>query len=237
MSDEEKLISKKEVLEKTGISYGQLYRWKRKGLIPEAWFIRRSTFTGQETFFPEEKILERIERVKNLKEEHELDDLARLISERVNAKLTVRLGRLRTMDWWDEKLAEQCCHIRPPRPPQAPGAPGTDDEEETVPLNEALSMASLRRLGDKARREEIDLCKRTLERAIAPDAVERLREEKLELYLLRKRLRAAGIQAEISLAVVAGPPVTFDPEIEVVQSVDLGAVLDRIKLELGKEEA
>jgi len=24
-----------------GISYGQLYRWKRKGLIPESWFIRR----------------------------------------------------------------------------------------------------------------------------------------------------------------------------------------------------
>lgn len=50
--EEENLISKKEVLSQTGISYGQLYRWKRKGLIPEEWFIRRSTFTGQETFFP-----------------------------------------------------------------------------------------------------------------------------------------------------------------------------------------
>ena len=58
--DEEKLLSKKEVLEKMGISYGQLYRWKRKGLIPETWFIRRSTFTGQETFFPQEKIIARI---------------------------------------------------------------------------------------------------------------------------------------------------------------------------------
>lgn len=45
-------ISKKELLDITGISYGQLYRWKRKGLIPEDWFIRRATFTGQETFFP-----------------------------------------------------------------------------------------------------------------------------------------------------------------------------------------
>lgn len=44
------LISKKELLELTGISYGQLYRWKRKNLIPEDWFIRRATFTGQETF-------------------------------------------------------------------------------------------------------------------------------------------------------------------------------------------
>ena len=47
----EDLISKKEVLEQYGISYGALYRWKRMGLIPEAWFIRKSTTTGQETFF------------------------------------------------------------------------------------------------------------------------------------------------------------------------------------------
>lgn len=47
---EEDLISKKELLDETGISYGQLYRWKRKQLIPEEWFIRKSTFTGQETF-------------------------------------------------------------------------------------------------------------------------------------------------------------------------------------------
>ncbi len=52
---EQELISKKELLELTGISYGQLYRWKRKNLIPEDWFIRKSTFTGQETFFSEEK--------------------------------------------------------------------------------------------------------------------------------------------------------------------------------------
>lgn len=52
---EEQLISKKELLEETSISYGQLYRWKRKNLIPEEWFIRKSTFTGQETFFSESR--------------------------------------------------------------------------------------------------------------------------------------------------------------------------------------
>ena len=45
------LISKRELLENTGISYGQLYRWKREGLIPEEWFIKRASFTGQECFF------------------------------------------------------------------------------------------------------------------------------------------------------------------------------------------
>ena len=74
------LISKKELLEITGISYGQLYRWKRKNLIPEEWFIRKSTFTGQETFFPKEIILERIGKIKNMKGDVSLDDLANMLS-------------------------------------------------------------------------------------------------------------------------------------------------------------
>jgi hypothetical protein len=89
--DEENLISKKDVLLQTDISYGQLYRWRRKGLIPEAWFVRRSTFTGQETFFPRDKILERIERVKAMKDTHPLDDLADVITQEVNAKVRVTL--------------------------------------------------------------------------------------------------------------------------------------------------
>ena len=44
---DEDLISKKELLERYGISYGALYRWKRMGLIPESWFLRRSTPSGQ----------------------------------------------------------------------------------------------------------------------------------------------------------------------------------------------
>ncbi|WP_442598880.1 YhbD family protein [Neobacillus sp. D3-1R] len=74
------LISKKDLLDLTGISYGQLYRWKRKNLIPEDWFIRKSTFTGQETFFPKEKILERIEKIQSMKENLSLDELADMFS-------------------------------------------------------------------------------------------------------------------------------------------------------------
>jgi DNA-binding transcriptional MerR regulator len=74
------LISKKELLELTGISYGQLYRWKRKNLIPEDWFIRKSTFTGQETFFPREKILERIEKIQSMKDDLSLDQMADMFS-------------------------------------------------------------------------------------------------------------------------------------------------------------
>jgi len=77
---DEELLSKKELLEITGISYGSLYRWKRKNLIPEEWFIRKSTFTGQETFFPKRKMLERIDRILNLKEDLSLDSSAEVFA-------------------------------------------------------------------------------------------------------------------------------------------------------------
>jgi hypothetical protein len=77
---EDELISKKDLLDLTGISYGQLYRWKRKNLIPEEWFIKKSTFTGQETFFLRDKMLERIDKIKNMKDDLSLDDLANMFS-------------------------------------------------------------------------------------------------------------------------------------------------------------
>jgi len=77
---EEELISKKEILDMTGISYGQLYRWKRKELIPEEWFIKKSSYTGQETFFPREKIINRINKIIELTDDMPLDDLAAMFT-------------------------------------------------------------------------------------------------------------------------------------------------------------
>lgn len=77
--DQKNLISKKDLLKSTGISYGQLYRWKRKKIIPEDWFIKKSSFTGQETFFPREKILERIQIILEMKDKYSLDDIAEMI--------------------------------------------------------------------------------------------------------------------------------------------------------------
>ncbi|WP_298836985.1 YhbD family protein [Clostridium sp.] len=77
---DEDLITKKELLEVTNVSYGQLYRWKRKNLIPEEWFIKKSSYTGQETYFPRLKILDRIEKILNMKDDISLDDLAQMFS-------------------------------------------------------------------------------------------------------------------------------------------------------------
>lgn len=73
---EEELISKKELLEQYQISYGALYRWKRMGLIPEAWFLRRSAPTGQETYFRRAQICPRIELILQSKDRVSLEALA-----------------------------------------------------------------------------------------------------------------------------------------------------------------
>ena len=73
---EQELVSKKEILEMYEISYGALYRWKRKGLIPEDWFIKKSTVTGQETFFPRRLMCERMELIKKQKDDVSLEELS-----------------------------------------------------------------------------------------------------------------------------------------------------------------
>ena len=88
---DENLVSKKNLLEKYSISYGALYRWKRKGLIPEDWFIKKSTTTGQETFFPKDLITERVELILSKKGDVLLDELAEKISgeEENKAKIVI----------------------------------------------------------------------------------------------------------------------------------------------------
>ncbi len=217
---DEALISKREVLEKTEISYGQLYRWKRKGLIPESWFIRRSTFTGQETFFPQGRILERIAQIKDLKDEHALDDLAAALRGQVDARDEIPVARLRELGCLNQRSVAAC---------------GVEVEgKESLPLPAALSMAALDRLLDQSTDQELALACATLTRALAENASARVAAEKPSLYLLRKRLAAAGISAQISLAAVASSGAVFDPEIEVVARVELASVLERIKLDLVK---
>lgn len=91
-----KLITKKDLLKMTGISYGQLYRWKRKNLIPETWFIRKATYTGQETFFPKEKILKRVSQITALKDTLSLDELADRFSPRSVKK--IRLSKQEVLE-------------------------------------------------------------------------------------------------------------------------------------------
>ena len=69
------MISKKELLNEMKISYGQLYRWKREGLIPDEWFIKQSVSTGQETYFKKSLIIPRIKKILELKDDYQLEEL------------------------------------------------------------------------------------------------------------------------------------------------------------------
>jgi len=80
-------ISKKDLLAETGISYGQLYRWKREGLIPEEWFVKRSAFTGQETYFPRERILERVGMILDMKDTQSLEEIRRQLTGEEDSEL------------------------------------------------------------------------------------------------------------------------------------------------------
>ncbi len=87
---EQAMISKKDLLQRYGISYGALYRWKRMGLIPEDWFQKRSAVTGQETFFPEKLICERIELIQSQKDGISLDELSRQLRDEGQQRLILK---------------------------------------------------------------------------------------------------------------------------------------------------
>lgn len=85
------MISKKDLLKKMDISYGQLYRWKREGLIPDEWFIKQSVSTGQETYFKESQIIPRIEKILELKDLYQLDELRKIFEPHLeNRSITIQ---------------------------------------------------------------------------------------------------------------------------------------------------
>lgn len=97
------LISKKDLLAITGISYGQLYRWKRERLIPEEWFIKQSAYTGQETFFPREQILSRVKSILDLKDLYSLEELAKILSPETSVA-EISLKALEEVDEIDKSI-------------------------------------------------------------------------------------------------------------------------------------
>lgn len=91
---DEDLITKKELLELTGISYGALYRWKRMKLLPDEWFIHRSTFTGHETFLPREKVLARVQEIQTLKSEMSLEEIAQQYQPATPGEIALSAGEI-----------------------------------------------------------------------------------------------------------------------------------------------
>ncbi|KUK27618.1 MAG: hypothetical protein XD60_0034 [Acetothermia bacterium 64_32] len=206
----EELVSKKEVLRLTGISYGQLYRWKRKGLIPEAWFIRKATPTGQETFFPKEKILERIRRIQKLKDEHSLDELVALLSPEARPQAVV----------WDDPTR------LPPIGKEGGSLLWKDGGYTFVELLALACGAEALRNGARPgeARQVVEVVKGAIEVLPAPSGV--------ACILAEKEVAGEGLSLRVAFAVLGREPLRFDPGCKVRMKLDLEKLLERLKLSL-----
>ncbi len=206
---EEDLISKKDLLELKGISYGQLYRWKRKNLIPEEWFIRKSTYTGQETFFPREKILLRVDRIKNMKDDTSLNDLADVFSPDIKGVTSDAAGLVSSgvvsreaLDFYMENGA---------------------NVSGTVDFVRILYVYVL----DKAFRtnevsmDECRLLLKTLEQSYP-----KFGGKGCAMYFIRK-MGAASCMLSLN-----PPEIYFDENVKVVFRIDLGACVEELKIKL-----
>lgn len=105
------MISKKDLLQEMKISYGQLYRWKREGLIPDAWFIKQAVSTGQETFFKKEDIIPRIEKILELKDKYQLEQLRDYLNPNLSERI-FRIKEVMMIDVIDPFIAKKYCQNR-----------------------------------------------------------------------------------------------------------------------------
>jgi len=208
--EKEDYISKQELLRRAGISYGQFYRWKRMGLIPEAWFERRSTFTGQATFLPADKVLPRIERILALKDRHGLEEIAQLLSPDLGRK-TYTPEELAEMSW----ISERARTLHPAA--RAGGEPCTfEDVLCMVLIDELLGAGGL--TDAEARLAAATVVRRLGE--LATDGPE------LMLVMARR--------GGMAFAAVHSGNCLFDEQTQIVAQVSLDGLIEQIKVRLGK---
>lgn len=200
------LISKKELLALTGISYGQLYRWKRERLIPEEWFIKQSAYTGQETFFPRQQILSRVQTILDAKDRYSLDELSRLLSPETSPGFRSAEG-LKTME-----------ELEPALLPVIQSLYGKENYEfADVVLFAGVSLAGRAlALSGEAMGELL------VKAASAAIPLQKLTDLNLTAF------RAEG-RIHVLLSKTAAP-FALDSDLEVLGSWDLGELAGRLKL-------
>ncbi|MFT4144463.1 MAG: DUF4004 family protein [Mobilitalea sp.] len=199
------LISKKDLLAITGISYGQLYRWKRERLIPDEWFIKQSAYTGQETFFPREQILSRIHSILEMKDSYSLEELAKILSPETTA---YRIPY---------KSLEQVVEIAPVILESMPEVFGTEYYELIdIVLAAAITQASQRL--KLSRDQIIDL----LQKSITPARSRKVTSLICSVFYAGEEYHTVFYPNQLEIA--------FDSEIEVKEQVSMSEITDMMKL-------
>lgn len=200
------LISKKELLAVTGISYGQLYRWKRQRLIPEAWFLKQSAYTGQETFFPRQQILSRVQTILDTKDSCSLEELAKRLSAEPPV-VSYTPEELRGMAGLELRLLPVIFSRL--------GRERYDFFEVVLFAGASQLMGELALNQDDG--EDLLLCAVSAARGLP---------KRTDLTLLALRV-GEGIHAALC---PSGTPVALDGGITVLGTCDLGALASRLKL-------
>ena len=202
-------ISKKDLLRETGISYGQLYRWKRQNLIPEEWFIKRSSYTGQETYFPKDKILERIKTIQHLKDRYSLDELARMLSPETTG-INYPADRVLSRDFMDQQTAVLLRERV---------------NKERFTFWEVCLLYTLALLKSKYLLTENDLIR--LSQRI-PEWSERLQKGSYKIYVVKNNGNNSVIIA------AKEPPLLMDKALQVMASYDLEEIGATVKQRLNE---
>ena len=199
------LISKKDLLAITGISYGQLYRWKRERLIPEEWFIKQSAYTGQETFFPRDQILSRIKSILDLKDDYSLEELSKILSpETSTAKISFE--DLQGMEEIDKRLLDIM-----------PEVYGMDNFEFfDIAFTIAISSAAKKNgLSD-------DQCKDLFRKSISGASRHKNTNVSCTIFYTGSEYHTVVSQNSV--------PLVFDDSIEVIEQQSLSEIADSIKI-------
>lgn len=199
------LISKKDLLAITGISYGQLYRWKRERLIPEEWFIKQSAYTGQETFFPREQILSRVQSIIDLKDKYSLEELAKILSSDVtDAKIPI--NDLQELGEIDQELSIKLQHIF---------------HKDKLDLIEAALIIAISETSKKIGFNKTQ-CEDLLIRSISGAC--RQKSTNISCIIIKV------CNEYHTIFTINSTPILFDDGIEVVDQINLSEIADKIKI-------
>lgn len=203
--EEMNLISKKDLLAITGISYGQLYRWKRERLIPEEWFLKQSAYTGQETFFPREQILSRIKSILELKDVYSLEELAKILSPD-SSVAKISITDLMQVEEIDRELLDVL-----------PDLFGYDKYEFTeIALSIAISQAT-KKIG-----VSVDQMKDLLKKSISAAPNQKMTNVLCTVFYAGNELHAVFAPSAV--------PLTFDSTIDIKEQISLSEITDTIKM-------
>ena len=203
-------ISKKELLVVAGISYGQLYRWKRKGLIPEDWFQRKSTFTGQETFFPREKVLARVEKIKAMQDEDaSLDEIADAVAPNLG-EVSMTLSEVREHALVSPEAAELF-------------AEGVRDRGAPLVFGEVVSLAALDTL---LKTGDVSLEEGRVVLGTLQENYPAFEGRSADLLFVRRM----GLSA--ALLVTSGAEVRFDQAARVVSRINLSESAEALRAKI-----